>query len=393
MRTLASFAWFALGIALTACGTAPREPEPQPEPEPEVPSSDHTLTIPASFASSREVIAYAKLDQGSAIELTELDYGLHESFPTHITLSSKGGYVLAKECETRFTTMVWKSITEVKGDAAEIHLDQGSLSVDLREEGDVSVLVEGEIVDQACSLGDGPVVTTIPLRHRITLHVHRVAGFVVEQFQQVARSCWDSLVLPSGAPLWAPTAKPRDAEGQRFDAANAPVPVTLTMRSKGMLSPWGGQYFMAEAGTVSVSADTTLPVSGLASFEVVGPETLTSVDATLHLHRTAAKGSVSNPIEEGMTYQLFYPDMSNGVAVHVDAAMTDRGKLCENVPSSWFSSTSATPSQCETGKNSEDALPEGFPWVASIRAAGECRLEVTIPGTNQKWTTKFSTTF
>jgi hypothetical protein len=383
MRTLALF---VAGIVLTACGAGPGEPPP------EAPGLAHELTLPAKLASSHEVTLYSHLDDGQATELTEVSYGLTDGYPTRVTLSARDGYVLSQGCELRLGAVVWQSIVEVQGTAAKLDLDKGTLALDLREEGDVSVLLEGEITEQHCTSGDGPAVTSIPLKHRVVLHVHRVAGFVVEQFHQQLADCWDSMVLPSGATLWAPAASPLDAEGQRFEAANAPTPVAITLRSDGALTPVGEAQLSAEAGTVSVLVDTMLPVQGLRSFDVVGPDALTAVEAALYLRKAASKGDISERIEEGMSYEIFFPELSNEVEIHVDSAMTARGKLCANIPAAWFSSTSATPEQCEASAEGTEAVSSSFVSVAAVRSPGECRLEVTLPGTSQRWTTKFSTT-
>lgn len=384
MRALAPF---VAGIVLTACGSGPSEPPPG------TPGQDHELILPAQLASSQDLIVYADLDGDHAAGLNELDYGLADGFPTQVTLSAESGYVLGEGCQIRLGAVIWKSITEVQGTAATLSLDKGALAVDLLEEGEVSALLEGEITDLHCTFGDGPAVTSIPLKHRIALHVHRVAGYEVEQFHQRLTDCWDSVILPSGAPLWAPTASPLDTAGQRFEAANAPAPVAITLQSDGHLTQGDAGKLSATAGTVSISLDTTLPVRGLSSFAVVDADALTSVEAALHLRKAAAKGSVSERIEEGMSYAIFFPDQSNEVGIQVEAATTAGGKLCANVPGAWFSATSATPEQCAASAVGTDDEYGNFTSVAAVRSPGECGLEVTIPGTSHRWTTKFSTTF
>lgn len=383
MRALASFVAI---IALTACGTAPGSPGPGE------PSSGHTLTLPAEHTSAREIIVYADREGDGATEETELDYALGDDYPARVTLSPKEGYVLGKGCKTQLGAVLWKSVTKVEGTAAKLSLDQGVLALDLQEEGEVSAILEGEMVNQHCTSAGGVVVTTVPLTHRMVLRIHRIGGFAVEMFHQTLASCWDAVVLPAGAPLWAPKASPIDRMGQRFEAENAPAPVAITLESEGALTLDATGRLSAEPGTASVSLDTTLPVEGLRSFVVVASDALTDVQATLYLRKAAAKGSISEIIEEGETYSIFFPDMSNGVELHVDAAMTDRGRLCDNVPASWFATTSATPDQCLAGAGADDEW-SSFVSVASIRAPGECRLEVTIPRTSQTWATRFSITF
>lgn len=387
MRTLALF---VAGIVLTACGAGPGPTIGDPPPE--APGLAHELKLPAQHASSQEVTVYAELDGDLATELTELSYALADGYPSQVTLSAKDGFVVTQGCSIRLGAVVWKSLAEVQGSAAKLELDAGTLAIELREEGDVSALLEGEITEQHCTSEDGKVVTSIQLEHRVVLHVRPIAGFVVEQFHQQLGDCQDSVVLPSGAPLWAPTASPLDAAEQRFEAANAPAPVAITLRADGALTQLADGHLSAEAGTVAVSLDTPLPVHGLRSFEVVGPEALTSVQAALYLRKAAAKGNISERIEEGMSYKLFFPEQSNEVEIEVDSAMTSRGELCANIPADWFSATSSTPEQCIASAEGSESDATSFVSVAAVRSPGECALEVTIPGTSQRWTTKFSTT-
>ncbi|MFY0540524.1 hypothetical protein [Nannocystis pusilla] len=131
---------------------------------------------------------------------------------------------------------------------------------------------------------------------------------------------------------------------------------------------------------MAIDVATTLPVRGLTSFTVVGPEALTSVDAALHLTRAAAKGSISEPIEPDMSYALFFPDQRNSVELRVLAASTELGKLCADPPAAWFVSTSTTPGQCTAPAASDDEFTSFIP-VARVVTAGECRLDVELPGT------------
>ncbi|MDC0745315.1 hypothetical protein [Polyangium mundeleinium] len=386
-----SLALLVLGLALAACADSPAPDAAAPSPGPGAPV--HTLTLPASYASSSDVVAYADLAKGQAKEETELTYALAEGYPRDVTLVAKGGFVLSSECSISPGQVVWQSITDVQGTAAGVDLVGGALAIELREEGTVTVLLEGEITGQHCPSEDGSTATVVPLQHRLVLHVERVAGFVVEQLHQQLADCWNTMVLPSDAPLWAPTARPLDATGKPFSPVNAPAPVALTLRSNGDLTPGPGSTDLtAGPGTVTVSVDTTLPVQGMQAFEVVGPDALTSVEASFYLRKAALKGNVSEPIEEGTSYSLFLPEESNGVDLHVDAAMTTLGKLCANMPQAWFASASSTPAQCEASVGAVEPFASSILPVAAIGDAGECRLSVTIPGTAQRWTTRFSIT-
>ncbi|MDI1435307.1 hypothetical protein [Polyangium sorediatum] len=379
------------GLALAACADNPAPSAAEPPPGPAAPV--HTLTLPASYASSSKVDAYAEFANGLAKEETELTYGLSEGYPRDVTLVAKNGFVLSSDCSISPGQVVWQSIADVQGTAAMVALVDGALAIELHEEGTVTVLLEGEITEQHCPSGDGSMATAVPLQHRLVLHVKPVAGFVIEQFDQRLADCWDTLVLPSDAPLWAPTARPLDAMENPFSPVNAPAPVALTLRSHGDLTSGpGSTYLTAGPGTVTVSVDTTLPVQGMQVFEVVGPDALTSVEASFFLRKAALKGNVSEPIEEGTSYTLFLPEESNGVDLHVDAAMTTHGKLCANMPESWFASSSSTPAQCEASVGGVEPFASSIMPVAAIGDPGECRLSVTIPGTTQRWTTRFSIT-
>jgi len=46
----------------------------------------------------------------------------------------------------------------------------------------------------------------------------------------------------------------------------------------------------------------------------------------------------------------------------------------------------------EASAEGTEALSSSFVSVAAVRSPGECRLEVRIPGTSHRWTTRFSTT-
>jgi hypothetical protein len=380
-----AFASSTILFALVACeavdpqGGAPLDP-----------AATYELTLPARHASSHEVQVFAELDGERAVERTELSFGLAEGYPRRVELVPASGLVLGPACLTSPGAVVWRSIGDVQGAAAGLELDGGALVVELQEEGTVTALLEGVIADQQCSFGDEAEVA---LRHEVVLRVHRVTGYVVEQIHQGVADCDQSVVLPADAPLHAPTARPLDAEGLPFAALNAPEPVSITLRSDAALTQHGeGAALWAEPGAVSVSVDTTLPVRGLESFVVVGPDSLTAVEAALYLRKAAAKGSVTERIADGAAYRLFFPESVNKVDVQVDSAMTSHGRLCAEVPAAWFASSSATPGRCEADAGSPDKLAGAGIPVATIVDVGECRLEVTIPGTSHAWATYFTTT-
>lgn len=389
MRTLAVT---LTGIVLAACDPVGAPGTADPDPPLTAGPGGHALTLPVQHASSRDILVYADLAGDRASASTELSFGLADGYPDRVALVPGDGYVLGDGCSLQPGPVVWRAIADIQGNAAALRLEHGVVTLDLRDEGPVSALLVGEVAQQDCQLGGTPV-TTVPLQHRIDLHVLRVAGFEVEQFHQILADCRDAMILPADAPLWPPVARPFDSTGTRFDPANAPKPAAITLRSDGPLTLANeADQLTAGPGTVAIEVDTDLPVRGLRSFTVVGPESLTAVDAALYLSKAAAKGSVTVPIATGGEYQLFFPDQRNTVDLQVNAAMTAGGKLCANLPRAWFAATSATPEQCApTPTGPEDSL-SGELTIADIHAPGECRLAVTIPGTDLEWSTQFHIT-
>jgi hypothetical protein len=380
--------WFLMLVLLSACW-----PSPSSSIDPSmVADGGHTLSWPAQYASAYDFMVYAKRDGQRVTAETELSYGLADGYPAQGTLGTAGGYVLGSGCNNSFGEVVWQSLVDVQGRAALVELVGDRVSVSLRAEGTVTAVLQGEITKVNCNVAGGPLVTAIPLQHRIVLHVHRVAGFRVDQFHQQLYSCGDSVVLPTATWLWAPAVQALNAVGQRFDPVNAPTPASMTLRSAAALTSGADRgRLMADAGVVSIAVDTSLPVQGLRSFQVVGAETLTSVQAGLYLRTTANKGEVSAPIEEGRSYRVYFPDRPSSVDIRIEEATTTQGKLCANLPAAWLVSTSATPQQCAAAAASADPTPANPLPVATLLALGTCQMEVTIPGTNLRWPTTFNT--
>lgn len=370
-------------------GDPPASGRPEPGPQ------THELVIPARHVSSADLTIYADFAGGQATATTELVYGLAAGYPRQLTLGSGKGYVLLPGCPTGFGPVSWTSLDGVEGTAATVSLAGNSLSIDLHDEGTVTVDLAGTLGGQQCQAADGSPLATVPLRHRVLVRVKRVASFLVEQpVHQHWPGCEESLVLPSGGPLWSPTVTPLDAAGQGFRPGNAPVPAAVILRSSGELTPHSAHsdVFTAGPGQVTVSVDTTLPVLGLSGFEVVGPAALTGAAVSFHLSRYTLKGGMATPIEEGQSYPLFHPGQSNGVEVHTESATTTHGALCANIPGSWLASGSPTPAQCEASVVIPEELTSNAVPVATLHAPGECRLAVTVPGTALRWETRFSTT-
>ncbi len=365
-------------LTLVACGApAPTEPV---EPE---------LVFPAEHAASTEVIAYAEFDAGQASEETEMSLALGEEYPRELVVRPSKGYALGAGCGTDLGNLTWASLTSVEGDAAVVALESGELKVSIQKEGTVSLLLAGAVDQQDCPAADGTRLTTVPLQHRLTMRVHRAVSVLVEQQHQRWPECETNVVLPSNTLFWAPRVLLVNAGGQQFSAANAPTPNGLTLRSSGVITTEGSQA-RAEPGHVSISVNTSLPVHGLLSFEVVGPESVTSVQAELYLRKAASKGNVSEPLVDDRSYLIWNPGQLNSVDLRVGEVQTSQGRLCAPVPNTWFQAVSATPAQC--GPFSDDERWGADVAVAKILGAGECRLEISLPGTTQRWTTRFKTT-
>lgn len=390
MRAAAPFVLVTVGTLLTSLGACGSLGEPS-----DAPAAGHQLTLPIRYASSHELTIYHRVQPDLPIGMTELSYGLADGYPQKVRIAAKG-IALSPECEARLGEVVWSKLVDVKGTAARLSLTAGWIDVELLAEGAVSATLEGEILGQECAPKDKPAVNSVKLFHRVVLQVDRVAGFVVDQPNQQLNDCQDQLVLPSRVPLRAPVAHPLNAAGRRFDPRNAPSAAPIVLRSTGAWIAADPGELMADPGMVSVSVDTQLPVQGLRSFRIAGPESLTTVPITLYLEHALSKGSMRERIQEGMTYKLRFPEQRNSVSIEVSPAMTEFGKLCANLPPTWFAATSSTPEQCAPRATGASADAETFPLnpfpIATIGSLGECRLEVTLPGSGFRWTTRFGTT-
>jgi hypothetical protein len=353
--------------------------------------SEHTLVVPAEHPTTTAIEGLVTFTGDRLNQKTELVYGLAEGYPRQVTITLGKSYVVKSGCQERFAQGSWTAITGRTGTAATVALVDGALTVELQEEGDGMVLVAGEIPGLPCG-PEGEPGPAVVFEHLVELHVKRVAGLRLTHSTTGASACTDVLVLPSEHRLWLPQVLALDGAGQPFWPVNAKVPATLTLHSDGELAvgpePWS---FVAAAGAVAVEVDSSLSVEGLQRFDVVGPEALTSVQAELYLRRAVAKGDHSQIIENGKSYPVWFPDRSNGVDLRVETAMTTHGELCAKVPRGWFTVTSATPEQCAVKIEEDDAYAQGV-TLATLQSLGECRLDVTVPGAPQRWTTSFHTT-
>lgn len=354
-------------LALSAC----------PPPPLEGPSA---LVWPAKLETSSDVTVFAVFDAGTALGRTELSYALGDEYPKDVVLVPKEGVA----CDFATGKLTWSSIVSVDGTAATPSIVDGSLKLTLAEEGVVTIFLAGSIDQQRCPGGQ----TVVPLTHRLVVTVHRVASFEVTQLSKSWPGC-DQLVLPSGAELYPPTVHPMNAAGLRFLATNAPSPAEVKLNSQAALTLKGSK-FTAAPSHVTVSVATTLPVDGIESFEVVGPQTATSMQASLWLRLAVSNGWNSEELVDDRSYSLRFPDEFNSVDVLANTVTTSAGKLCELAPASWFEVESSTPGVC--AKASEPPRFTGAVPVAQLLAEGECRLLLKVTGTSHSWSARFSTT-
>lgn len=365
--------FFALALVLISC--APPLPSPEPTPRPT------ELVIPAEQATDLPLQMYFRTN--GEFE-TSIDYALGDGYPTSLTITPSSSVYVIQGCSVPKGTATWTGISNLQGSGATLSLANGALSVTLLSEGTITATLEGQATGINCN-----GTTSLALRHALTLRVRRVTGFVVDQLHQRWPGCEQHVVIPAGVQAWIPQAHPLDTNGQRFEAANAPKPVAITLRSTGELSRAAESWELtASAGHVELSFDTTKPVDGLEFFEVVNADALTQVDGRLVLRKAAAKGSVIESLTDGESYLLWYPEQDNLVDLQVDDATTSAGKLCMPIPVAWLSATSATPARC--GPTGGEQYGAGLP-VAKILSLGECKLEVTIPNTSHRWATSFTT--
>ncbi len=377
-------------LTLVACGPLP-EPGPAPVAAATVDASVPFVEVvfPARVETRLQATVYAQLDGGTAIVSTQRDFALDEQYPTSVVLEPTGGTVV--NCSQTIPFASWKTIRSISGDAATVALGpSGALSVTLVHEGTVTVVIEGDVGGVRCIV-DGGERTSVPLLHTMTLKVQRVAGFVVEHPSRFQEGCeGERLVMPIGADVAVPTALPLDGAGRKFLAANAPAAVSLTLRTQRDVTVTGNAWRLSQPGQVEVSLATRLPVQGVKTFEVVGPDSVRAIDAALYLTLEAAKGSVSQRVEDGGSYRVFFPTGENTVELRVNSATMNTGPLCSQVPPSWLLASSSTPEQCRVVSPAPGYA--GGTHVASLVAAGACGLDVVLKGTGFHWAAAFSTT-
>lgn len=384
-------------LLLAGCGSLPPI-KPSELPDASVPDASvrpATLTVPARVETALALPVYAQLDGAAATFTDTVAYAFGDAYPAHLTLTPTGlVYVAARGCNfsEKSPTAAWKTLQVVSGDAATATLENGTLTLDLVHEGGVQLVLSGELYGAECVIA-GQTLSTLKLEHTVNVVVNRVTGFVVAHPNHNRRGCdGTSMTLAAGMSHPAPTALPLNGRSEKFFAENAPEAVQLTLESGRDVLPEGKQWRLEGPGTVRVALATMLPVSGVTTFEVIGPEALVSATGQLTLLRAAAKGSFSTVIEPGASYPLFFPDELNGVELNLDPVQTTGGALCSQVPPAWFSVTSTTAHRCAPLAMPVTGLYGYGTQVANIIATGDCELAVTVPGSPLKWAASFTTT-
>ncbi len=376
MHSSARFLPFLLAAA---CGPPPTALPSPGAPAKEAPFEAQTataqhLTLPARVEPAYR-FGYAVLRESSDGGLRgahDVTFALGEDFPSEPTLTFPQVLVLRGTALLALPRWEW---LEVEGDALSAELlPSGEVQAKLLREGSARLQLFG-----TGRLKDEPAVEDLAdLRLTVSVSVRRVAGYRLHSFSARLGACASPLVFAAGK-VFRPQASPRDALGREFVAANAPAPVALDVSSTGPMSVTPGDDSLdVGEGHVEVRAQTTLPIDGLAQFDVAGAAALVQATVLPYLVRTASKGTVAERISVGARYPRFFPEQRNVVELRVSEARTALGPLCGLVPAVWFTPTSATPSVCEPVAGG-----------AVLRAPGECRLSLHGPGVAEGWAMHF----
>lgn len=361
-----------LTALLVACGGRP-DARPPVEAVDGGTGGAHTLLVPARLERTYRhdwALLRGRADAGLA-GTHAVSFALGSGFPDEPVLTFP--QVLGTLTNTTPLRTRWTQLT-VEGDALTAQLSaEGDVQTRLLREGAARLVLGG--VGQPEDEREPPA--DVPLTLSVDVTVRHVASYVVRSFSQVLGGCPTRAVFPANG-VWLPVAIPRDGTGREFTVANASSPLPLELISTGPLGALSGQVLEIAAGHVDVRAQTSAPVDGLKSFEVIDSEDLTQATVTAHVVRAAAKGSISEPVTTGASYRLFFPEQPNTVELRVSDAQSRLGAVCGVVPAAWFLPVSETPSVCE-------AKPGG----AVLRGVGECRLTLQAPGVAPGWSARF----
>jgi hypothetical protein len=328
------------------------------------PPTQSSIDLPAEQLEQTNLYLLGFLDGGAVSFDQGVTYAIGERFSGSFWVHGENTYIA--NCSFGAGSVRWKSITQGTGDGiahAQIGFDD-SLLVVLRGPGITRYVLQGEYVQPdgggGCTVG-GLKPTTIPFEHHLTIEVRPVAGI------RFAAPCNGPMIVPAGAPVHLPYAQLIGTDGAVFEAANAKRPVAQVLSAPGGVTALDGGEFVFGKGSVTLTAQTSLPVSGQSSFTVVGPEQLTSFDAWFARH-SWSKTEEWPRIDGGAI------DVSWGakrLKLVYGQATVGGDALCVEPPAQWYCMRSSTPQVC-----SDDG---------AVLSDGNCQLDVTVPGTSWEW--------
>lgn len=374
-------------LLLVGCGRGLPEDRPTVTAPAEQPQEMKAWRQPALPITSRALDVIGDVMGDTVVVESTVTYGLAEGYPTELELSPSR-VVFPRGCGFGGNaTATWSSLRVISGDAAGLSVSAGKVRVSLVKEGVVVAELGGSMdwLNPAEGSGACQGVSSLELRHRVTIRVMAVTGFRLKSFGPLG-SCGPRPVIPAQVPLLLPRVQGLASNGEAFFPANADPAATLIVT--GAVLPTNDSSPSFGPGPVTISVDSTLPVDGLRTFEVVDHTQVTDVQGKLVLYAMAAKGVVPLPIVEGADLRLFTEE-GNFVALQVESTTTTLGRLCAPPPAEWFLTDSSTPSVCTTPARGSPYT--GIPLV-SLNRQGECRFETRVPGGPLRWSSAFSAT-
>lgn len=361
-------------LVLLVCLVGCAGPGPTREPEPE-PTDSTIVSVPSS---TKPIDVIGTLENDTALAASEVVFGLHDGYPTQIDLVPSK-VVFIDQCRFSSESSVsWNVLRVVSGSGAAVVL-QGSdlIRATLEDEGTVELELEGVIAGAQCN-----TARLVPLKQKLSLKVIRVAGFDVRSYGPIG-FCGEMPVVPSEQTLSLPQVYAVSRSGEVFMPANASPAATLVMNGVRRYSET-----VFAPGRVTFSVNTTLPVTGLKGFDVVGPESVTAMDVSLGVQVRQSKGSQQVPLTEADQSVRFFFAEGNTVTLSATETTTSLGRLCAPPSQSWFVTTVTPGSVCEP--RSIEFIG-GVPLLA-MDGPGLCSFETRVSGTALSWRGSFTAT-